>query len=315
MFGFYRFVLALAVALSHHGLKVYGFNPGQWAVVCFYVLSGYLMECQYQKLAPLGGVKAFYLDRFLRIFPVYIAVVLVAAWLTPVSWTELALNIALVPLNFTDFLGTRLLIGPAWSLACEVQFYLLVPLLVTAPTRVLRFLTAGSLVVFAFSLYLPYHTFWTYGSLPGMLFTFLSGILIHRRDWSALRLECLTIFGLWLIFLGTKIGSTGLPTGININICTGFLAAVPATVYLSQFSPRHAWDQFLGLFSYPLFLVHMLVLDLCTTYLHITGMAAFLVFSLAASGVLLLTVEKPFDVARYRMRKRKPLSSPAKQPA
>ena len=54
MFGLYRLILAVLVALSHFNLIIYGFDPGQWAVVCFYILSGFLMERQFHKLAPSG---------------------------------------------------------------------------------------------------------------------------------------------------------------------------------------------------------------------------------------------------------------------
>lgn len=72
MFGGFRFVLAVLVALSHYGLQQAGINPGQWSVIGFYVIAGYLMEASARKLA----------------------------------------------------------IGPAWSLALEMQYYLLVPVIV-----------------------------------------------------------------------------------------------------------------------------------------------------------------------------------------
>ncbi len=62
MFGLYRLVLSLLVALSHAGLVFHGFNPGQWSVVCFYVLSGLLMERQFRKLAVHGGTIAFCIE-------------------------------------------------------------------------------------------------------------------------------------------------------------------------------------------------------------------------------------------------------------
>jgi peptidoglycan/LPS O-acetylase OafA/YrhL len=305
MFGLYRLILALFVALSHEGLTFHGFNPGQWAVVCFYVLSGFLMEGQFHKLAPAGGVRSFYLDRFLRIYPVYFVVTVLGAWITPVGMSDLLQNFALLPLNYYPITNVPLLVGPAWSLACEAHFYLLVPLLATSSTRVLRILLSLSVALFAVSPFLPDSMFWTYVGLPGILFTFLTGMLIRRGDWPTLRVNYGVMAVLWLLFSSSKLFGFGLPTGININVCIGYLIALPATTLLCQLSPKVAWDQFLGLFSYPLFLVHMLVLEVCLENWTGIGPSTFVVLSLLAAGALVLLVEKPFDILRYRVRKRK----------
>jgi peptidoglycan/LPS O-acetylase OafA/YrhL len=130
MFGTYRFILAAFVALSHFGITIAGFNPGQWSVICFYTLSGLLMERQFHKLSKNGnGTAAFYLDRFLRIYPLFLVVVLIASVGSQISWAAMAANVTLLPLNYSSLLNIPMLIGPSWSLACEVHFYLLVPLL------------------------------------------------------------------------------------------------------------------------------------------------------------------------------------------
>src|SRR5208283_5113900 len=107
MFGTYRLILASLVALSHFGLVVAGFNPGQWSVLSFYVLSGFLMEHQFRKLSATGNSYAFYTDRFLRIFPVYAVVLLLAALLTRPTWPVLLINAALIPLNYSSLTGVQ----------------------------------------------------------------------------------------------------------------------------------------------------------------------------------------------------------------
>jgi peptidoglycan/LPS O-acetylase OafA/YrhL len=306
MFGSYRLFLALLVVLSHFGLTIHGFNPGQWAVICFYVLSGFLMEKQYHKLAQSGGIFLFYLDRLLRIYPTYFITMIFCAIATPVGLRDTILNLALLPLNYSTFTQIPILVGPAWSLACEVHFYLLVPFLSDLSTRVLRALLALSLGLFAFSEFLHESTFWAYTGLPGTLFTFLSGILISRRDWSTLRLIYGIVTVLLLLFVGTKFFAEGLPTGIHINVCIGFLVSIPATVFLSQSSPKVAWDQFLGLFSYPIFLVHMLVLSLYTAHCSDANIWTYIGLTFLAASGLVFLVERPFDVLRYRARKLRP---------
>jgi peptidoglycan/LPS O-acetylase OafA/YrhL len=313
MFGAYRLILASIVALSHVGLTLRGFNPGQWSVVCFYVLSGFLMERQFHKLAPAGGIRAFYLDRLLRIFPVYFTVTLLCSFFFATNWIDTVLNFSLLPLNFAQEMHVPIYVGPAWSLACEAQFYLLVPWLALTSTRVLRLLLALSLTFFAVSVFSSDTGLWAYRLPPGIFFTFLSGMLINRREWPTLYLAYGFIAFLWLIFASLKLLSINLLTGIHINVCLGYFVAIPATATLSRLSPKVAWDQFLGLFSYPLFLIHMLVLDLCQA--HLTGpvMGKFIALSLLAAAALVVVVEKPFDLIRYRVRKSKSIISSAQK--
>lgn len=146
MFGTYRLILASLVALSHFGLVINRFNPGQWSVLSFYVLSGFLMEHQFCKLSTTGKPITFYVDRLLRVFPVYAAVLLFVVFLAHPTWWILLINASLIPLNYSYFTGVPVMVGPAWSLACEAQFYLLVPLFVRAKTSTIRWLTSGSIV-------------------------------------------------------------------------------------------------------------------------------------------------------------------------
>jgi peptidoglycan/LPS O-acetylase OafA/YrhL len=303
MFGSYRLLLALVVALSHVCLTYRGFNPGQWSVVCFYVLSGFLMEKQFHKLAPSGGTRAFYLDRFLRIYPVYFAVTLLCAVFLPIDWLDTLINFTLLPLNYHSLTNIPILVDPAWSLACEAQFYLTVPFLALAPTRALRVLLTMSLLFFAVCVVLPDTGFWAYRGLPGIIFTFVSGMLISRREWPTLRVAYAFIAFLWLLFSSFKMLSIHLLTGIHINVCIGYLIAIPVTCYLSRLSPKVAVDQFFGLFSYPLFLVHMFVFELFSKHGAPPSVGPFLICSLLAAAALVLLVEKPSDILRYRLRK------------
>jgi peptidoglycan/LPS O-acetylase OafA/YrhL len=303
MFGAYRLILASLVALSHFGLIVAGFNPGQWSVLSFYVLSGYLMEHQFHKLSKAGDSRAFYADRFLRVFPIYCSVLILAALLTPPAWWVFLVNATLIPLNYSIFTGIPVLIGPAWSLACEVQFYLLVPLLGRASTQMLRRLTLGSMAVFIVSPFLPCPAFWAYTGLPGILFAFLSGMLIKRKDTQFLRYAWIMFLGLLAVFAVSKFGHWGLLTGIHINVCLGYLFALPSVSWLSTFRPDAKWDQRLGLLSYPLFLVHLPLGVFLAARLAYANMFLLLGLAILAAGLLVLFVERPFDRLRYKVRR------------
>ncbi|HXC34755.1 MAG TPA: hypothetical protein VNV43_02710 [Candidatus Acidoferrales bacterium] len=103
--------MAAFVALSHFGAVVAGFNPGQWAVICFYTLSGLLMERQFHKLSQhANGTAAFYLDRFLRIYSLFLVVLLLAWAGNRLSWGTAVANVTLLPMNYSSLLGIPTLI-------------------------------------------------------------------------------------------------------------------------------------------------------------------------------------------------------------
>jgi peptidoglycan/LPS O-acetylase OafA/YrhL len=304
VFGIYRLVLALLVALSHLGYRLGHFNPGQWAVVCFFMLSGFLMERQFHRLAPQGGIRGFYLDRFFRIYPLYLTVLAFAIFVIPRSWTTIAVNAVLLPLNFPGYPADSVIITPAWSLACEVQFYLFVPLLALLPTFVIRSLLAASLFIFSIADALPYTSCWCYGFLPGVLFIFLTGIMINRKDWFMLRICYGSVALLFCVFVWGKYFSTGLKSGLQINVCAGYLIGTVCLYFLSRLSPKVWWDQACGLFSYPLFLAHPVIIALCQKYHLVDSAWGCMGLSLLAAGGLVLVVEKPIDTIRYAIRKR-----------
>ena len=289
MFGTYRLILASFVALSHYGLIFYGLNPGQWSVLAFYMVSGFLMTHQFKKLSPNGSPWKFYLDRFLRIYPLYGAIVIISILVYRVNSSSWMPNLLLLPLNFSYFTGETSVIGPAWSLACEIQFYLLVPILSFLSTKIIRALLLLSLGVFLLSPYVPHSTFWAYIGLPGILFAFLTGILLARNESLGLK----RIGGLFIVFLAgfilLKMNYPELPVGIHINVCIGYLLALPCVAFLSRLSPKVKWDQNLGLISYPLFLSH----ELGRALLQMIGISNILLaftFSLGLSLLLIFLV-------------------------
>ena len=75
MLGTWRLLLALMVALTHVGVTIAGRDMGVTAVVCFYLISGYVMTGLIRThYAGLPRARHFYADRFLRLWPHYLAV-------------------------------------------------------------------------------------------------------------------------------------------------------------------------------------------------------------------------------------------------
>ncbi|MEP6732346.1 MAG: acyltransferase [bacterium] len=116
------------------------------AVALFFVLSGFLItgilldaraRAEAEGAGRGGVLRSFYLRRFLRIFPLYYAVLLVAVLLgEPVTRHYIA-ELATYRTNFLlARLGNNLApITPLWSLAVEEHFYVFWPLIALFASR------------------------------------------------------------------------------------------------------------------------------------------------------------------------------------
>ncbi|MDN7904913.1 hypothetical protein QZM18_12425 [Burkholderia diffusa] len=68
--GTFRLLLALLVVASHTGVTVNGHNPGIFAVVSFFLMSGYVTTALVENYyASVQQLPMFALDRALRLFP------------------------------------------------------------------------------------------------------------------------------------------------------------------------------------------------------------------------------------------------------
>ncbi len=153
-FDLLRLLLALTVSLAHigdiSGVSTFYFLSHYLysgvAVECFFVVSGFLIFRSYHRSSSLFS----YLDkRVRRIYPAYVTVVLLAAFLLPLLTTGTAADLffskewihyLLSNLAFLNFLQPDLpgifvtnnlqaINGPLWTIKIEVMFYLSVPLI------------------------------------------------------------------------------------------------------------------------------------------------------------------------------------------
>src|SRR5215469_13839846 len=150
-----RFFAFAAVFLSHLAVFNNGDNSsrpalvelcnmfGRFGVDLFFALSAYLLtRLMLAEREKTGGfdLRAFYVRRLLRIWPLYFAWLFVLI-LTRRIWSDYSLSFFLPFLlfggNFVASFGvvTSIVILPLWSLSVEEQFYLLWPLLFRKLTR------------------------------------------------------------------------------------------------------------------------------------------------------------------------------------
>lgn len=315
MLGTFRLVLALLVAFSHAGGAIAGFNPGVVAVVCFYLISGYVMTGLLRDHYPdARRMPLFYLDRGLRLFPQYLVVAaLTLAWFATTGrhtaflqhapqWQDLVANLTVVPLNYFMYNGTDrfTLIPPAWSLGAEIQFYLLIPLLLLFRLRTAAFLVGLAVFGAAAWGYLHTDTF-GYRLLPGVLVFFLLGSALYdaRNTGTQRGTVIVTAGGLAAIVFGFALSHFGrLMSPYNPETLFGLVIGLPLLYWLGKL-PQHTLDNRLGDLSYGVFLNHFLIQwAFAGQPAGAVEMTGYLVASIVLSALTQRLVERP--VLRWR---------------
>ncbi|MCX4956920.1 acyltransferase family protein [Streptomyces virginiae] len=133
-----RGIAALSVALYHlalpflwvpHGTRVpYYLDPGVFGVLLFFLVSGYIIPASLERR---GDVRAFWVGRAFRIYPVVILTVVASLLLLPRAHTVIAgwsfehglLSLVGNGLMLQDLMGIPSVIGVMWTLTYEMVFY------------------------------------------------------------------------------------------------------------------------------------------------------------------------------------------------
>lgn len=275
--GFLRLILASLVLISHLGISIAGVNPGVSAVIVFYMLAGHVVARLWQRRphAAVGrGALWFWRDRLWRILPMYLFCLSLACvvWLAGAQSPFLArapqlddglANLLIVPLNYYMYTGQDAftLLPPAWSLAAELQFYLLAPLLFGRPVLAAWAATL-SFVVFALAQFGILDTdIFGYRLLPGVGFVFLAGTLLARPEPWARRL----LLALWLggAAYAVALLALKLHRPYDLDVALGLALGLPMLAALLRHPLPAAWQpwqRWAGELSYGLFLLHFPVM-------------------------------------------------------
>jgi peptidoglycan/LPS O-acetylase OafA/YrhL len=300
MIGSWRLLLALLVVCAHL------FNPwwpGAMAVFSFYTISGFLMTLILHEQYSFsgGGLRAFWLNRFLRIYPPYYFACAVSLVLLLVFGADAvaAINPHLSVPDTPGEISTNLLIFglldwpedraalvvPGWTLFIELVHYLLISLWAGRSRRtayVFLALAVAYLVgVYAF---LGGNFGFRYLIPPAGSFPFAMGVVLYFHKDALARGVALVGWGsafaaAVLLYAAVFVAAAGVadPLGalLYLNVCTsalllGVLWHAPATRFANL-------DKLLGDLSYPTYLLHWQagVLVVLVTGLAMKSVAAF----------------------------------------
>ncbi len=310
-------------------------KAGMASLDVFFILSAFLITELLLREKEFRGVpdlKAFYIRRLLRIWPLYFFMIALAGFLSifersqPLGWAY-ALSFLLFAGNwimvFRGFPHAQI-IGPLWSVSFEEQFYLFWPLVVRrASKRALCQIAVGLLIVAALArlILLLKHEggepIWynSFARLDSIACGILLAVILHGcptlRVGLAARLSLLLVgISAWLIvgrYCGLLDAVPTLPGGLigyplmSLGGVAIFLSVLGAAQDGLPFL-KHTWLVYLGKISYGLYAYHFLGFQLSqrllTGYHHSHGWtlswlcALAITFSLAAASFRWL--ESPF---------------------
>lgn len=340
MFGTLRLVLAYLVVASHLVGSEYLAHFGFYAVRGFFVISGFLMTAALNDVYRFNGVR-FWVNRILRLLPLYffvcaITLAIVSAmptqaaiylkfWRATPNLSDMFGNLAVLPLQFPGVLFR--LIPPFWSVAVEIDMYLMLYLVVArrvgwawlALTAGLSYQLTGTYAGMSWSGY--------YFTAPAAVLPFSVGALLYfsvsQNGWTVNAWTSAAAFVAWLanMVAGGWIFPDSYVFGIGYYVDTVLFTVVVAGLVRRRLSPSiDAVDKVLGEWAYPVFLVQWLVgFVIVMVFLHEVwrGWALMLLaavpITLAGAGLAVLNRKfvEPFR-GRVRDVRQQALSAPDK---
>jgi len=304
--GATRFVLALLVLCYH-------FTPlrsGNFAVCCFYILSGYwitkMWKHKYSK--AIAPQLVFLVSRWLRIAPMLILCTALVL-LLPIDRSGATLGWILRQALIIGCTGMYVPLAPAWSLDVELQFYLAFAICAPAlfalkqPSRLLGWLVIISSIVSLIAAAITGNIIkpWLWVWLP----LFLAGMWLETSSYRPTPRH-IVVSG-FLLAIGVGLCSavpalrpliwhvsranltpnqlTVVPLRTSIDIIAS-LTCIPLLAANLTSKPTST-DTFLGRMSFPLYLWHWIPHTALVLGLLKTGSAPWVDVSVALLGSLI----------------------------
>ena len=227
--------------------------------------------------------------------------------------------------NQQPFVHEFLLVPPAWSLSLELCFYLLAPFIVHKSAKFIVVCIACSLGLRAF-IYFKLgwvNDPWTYRFFPTELALFMLGILAYRWHeylitWKISPQVFHLAYGTCIALL---IGYQFLPGELvyaHVRNWLVYFAMVGVLPLVFRATKNWSWDRSIGELSYPVYIVHYLVIDLIGPIVQRLGIENLcgelaVVTSVVVSLILIKMVVKPLEGFR-QSRVTKVASADTKRP-
>ena len=356
--GVLRVILALIIVFEHAGyLQSFHWMSGVYSLKIFFIMSGFYMTFVLdRKYVGKGSYSLFLSNRFLRLYPIYLAVlgatfgVGILSYLVYNDWQvitpyvmyhdvmgigplifQIFTNIFIFGQDLVLFLGLDLHSGSlfftsdfrltdppyyiflfvphAWSLGIELWYYLVAPYLARRKTKVILLFITITLLLrwYLYSIGLT-HDPWNYRFFPLELVFFFIGTLSYRLYCyiekneinKNIRISIVSIFFI-MFFSYNYLFSFAIE---SYWVPIFFFAYVGFTIpFLFQFSKKSKIDYRLGELSYPIYVVHIVVIKTLSLLMEkynwqFSRGLAVLIITIILSYLLLKLVSDPVEKFR-----------------
>jgi peptidoglycan/LPS O-acetylase OafA/YrhL len=335
----------------------YPFIGGSASVQIFFMISGFLVSYILVEAEEYSSTARFYVNRFLRLYPIYITVCFITIavlflfnrnmpFLSVFNDSPTLVKIILVVSNLSFFLADSiyfigidegnlifttnfqeseipltygLIIPPTWSLALEVTFYLIAPLIIRRRLIIFVLLISSVIIrILLIKLNLGFSDPWSYRFFPTELSLFLLGVISHQYLRpiykninnliliKTLKYGVLSLTVLIIVFFPILKFSYNSKLIMLISVFFFFLPI------LFIFQQKNRLDRFLGELSYPVYLVHWSVKWYISYFPNfsnsLNGYSYSLLcmaISITYSVILIYVIGKPIDKIRSKLKSKK----------
>ncbi|MCY7362562.1 MAG: acyltransferase [Ignavibacteria bacterium] len=266
-----RFIAALLVIVFHtEKLKLFLYVPnysgnrvvsiiGSLGVVLFFVLSGFLISFllfKEQEITKTISIKDFYIRRILRIWPLYVLIVILALFIIPfinfftITGFERNIvydNLIYKLLLYIFFLPNMVLAlyalipyaSQLWSIGAEEQFYLVWPFLNKKINNKWLLLSGVIFIYLIIKFYVP--------------FLIPSGIYrdIFVKFWESMPIDCMAIGGVFALIIHETSSFTLLIRKILFNKLFQWMILIltVSLIYLGIHFPYFQFEVYSVLFG------------------------------------------------------------------
>lgn len=314
--------------------------PGRVAVQLFFVISGFYMSMILTEKYLGKSILLFYSNRLLRLFPAYMAVILISLgilffldigiftsrqkiirafdsgpWVAAtIVWANLGiigqeilylLKIDHSTSTFCWFLNTAgseqawtfLLVPQAWSLSMELSFYLLAPYIMHLSTRRVAIVLLMSVALRLFiELKGPEYDLLARRFFLAELCFFLTGVISYRlmnkvKESGKKRRTAGIVSLAVIVYAIFFYGTIDYPGSLGLLTLIAFLS-IPFIFLLTKDS---IFDRFFGKISYPIYIVHFLIVAVFEESLEEYSMFSLMAVVLFAALLVHFFIEKPID--------------------
>jgi peptidoglycan/LPS O-acetylase OafA/YrhL len=314
--------LAVLMVIASHTAAFGMAGQGSIGVLLFFMLSGFVLSLPFvdqpARILSVAAVRSFYVNRALRIVPVFVVAVLYLSWVLEKDWSWVQDNVTFAK-GWTHL----------WSVAEEARFYLLFPFVVAAlaalPNRASRIVALAAMIWAAWRLQYHHKIDMMVGVLVDFYFWyFLAGVLacFLYRPFSTIhiRFNMQRVGGAAAVLIAAFLFTSSdeaityiwrplmpwLPEGFTMNgwhlpalwcallstllLCVTLFPASLIARWMRSWPMRHV-----GLLSYSLYLFHVPVIMALEPW-GLQGVrlfAATFAASYAIAIVTYLAIEKP----------------------